>query len=151
MQDVEAQPVSETLSCLLKFAYVALRPQKRLSNAYLVYALMHEHEAICETLVHPAVQRATCGSEVSANGLYELTRHFYASLLVVSNNDGNEEGHYLSATQAMSALLQVIRDEPTKEDPEAADHQTATFAYEEGENADEFFVPLAWKSILNNA
>jgi hypothetical protein len=139
----------ETLAVLLRVCSLALSPARLSTNVHLLYALLHEQEKLKEALCQSAEsgQRRARGSstEEACDSLELLTvAEVYLSKLRL-NKDA-----FVSAADAVTTLRQLIDAEMQFIDFEVEKH-VLSFSYSEVGNADDFFVPCIWASLIRSS
>lgn len=139
----------ETLLVLLKACSLALRPSRRSLNVHLLYALMHEHEKLKEVLPLTDITDDSAVSDQKKSDLDSLIapKEMLTMAELYLDKLKLKETSFISAVEAVDSLRSLIDVEM-----QAVEYQEEThglnYSYAEESNADNFFVPCAWSSMI---
>jgi len=145
--------VLEFLCCLLKVMGILLRPSRRNSNVQLIYALVAEHEKVCDLFSHPTVIRCgvdgasdsyTENSLASLDELSALVQLGYAAL----EGDNGDQAELYSANRAVEVLSAAIAEHASGKKTTDTEPPFLSYNYVETDNPEAFFVPLAWTNAV---
>ena len=141
----------ETLGVLLKVCALALHPSKRSRNVHLLYALIHEYEKLKSVLKSDVDTSDLAGAGgdsfvlmafMQQKELLAMTKHYLDKLNL------DKESSYSSAVDAVNALRSVLEEEEENSSVEEGPKRGVNFSYTEEDNADAFFVPCVWASMV---